>query len=356
MMSACLNGHGPTTSVRAYLSTSVRNIAAKRATGPKSAEVPSDDPTRYEDADRLEPDAVARRAELGLVREAFSSLPDRWQTVLWRTAVDHDSHDRVAEAMGLSRNGVAALAVRARRALKVAYLQAHVSRGDVDDDCRPFLDQLAALSQGSVPGRQLQDHLDGCRRCGERLHELALVEQNVAGFMLPAVAILIPATQDLTAAGGIFAASATAAGGPATVSGEPHTRAGASRLAAGSVGSLPPRHPAGPTPWARPGERARSAMRPSPRRSPSSWPARHSRSLVPTPARRPSNSLLIPRGPWPRPNPRRIRQPDLSQTPPSSPHRRLRSSPPQRLRSSSPSTTHPPVEQPPARAARRLDP
>lgn len=237
MMSACLNGHGPTTSVRAYLSTSVRNIAAKRATGPKSAEVPSDDPTRYEDADRLEPDAVARRAELGLVREAFSSLPDRWQTVLWRTAVDHDSHDRVAEAMGLSRNGVAALAVRARRALKVAYLQAHVSRGDVDDDCRPFLDQLAALSQGSVPGRQLQDHLDGCRRCGERLHELALVEQNVAGFMLPAVAILIPATQDLTAAGGIFAASATAAGGPATVSGGA-AHAGGSVSAGGGVGGV----------------------------------------------------------------------------------------------------------------------
>ncbi len=236
MMSACLNGHGPTTSVRAYLSTSVRNIAAKRATGPKSAEVPSDDPTRYEDADRLDPDAVARRAELGLVREAFSSLPDRWQTVLWRTAVDHDSHDRVAEAMGLSRNGVAALAVRARRALKVAYLQAHVSRGAVDDDCRPFLDQLAALSQGSAPGRQLQDHLDGCRRCGERLSELALVEQNVAGFMLPAVAILIPAAHDLTAAGGIIAASATASGAGASTGGA--ISAGGATPTAGGLGGV----------------------------------------------------------------------------------------------------------------------
>ena len=58
------------------------------------------------------PDVIDRAR--GGDRVAFAELPQRWQIVLWRTAVDKDSNIEVGRAMGLSPNGVAALAKRAR--------------------------------------------------------------------------------------------------------------------------------------------------------------------------------------------------------------------------------------------------
>src|SRR5262249_14738376 len=79
---------------------------------------------------------------------------------------------------GISPNGVAALAYRARGALVAAYLQAHVAEPP-SANCRPFAAKLGryAADRGRGRGRsrdhdRIAAHLAGCADCRERVAEL----------------------------------------------------------------------------------------------------------------------------------------------------------------------------------------
>jgi len=79
---------------------------------------------------RAEPyaDNSSRLAESTLISQAFSSLPERWRTVLWQVEVEGERPAVVAPHFGLSANATAALARRARDGLRAAYLQAHLTQ------------------------------------------------------------------------------------------------------------------------------------------------------------------------------------------------------------------------------------
>lgn len=206
MLSALSSGAGPTTSVRAYLVTSVRNLAASRARRPSSGDVITDDVSVF---DRATPDTTVHMSELELVRVAFADLPKRWQIVLWRTAVDKDTNIEVGRAMELSPNGVAALAKRARRGFRLAYLRAHLSDRGVDAECKPFVEGLADLtvSEAGAPDA-LVSHVATCLGCTRRMEELRAVNRNFAGVLGPAILGLFPSSM---VAGGL-GAGATGAG------------------------------------------------------------------------------------------------------------------------------------------------
>jgi RNA polymerase sigma factor (sigma-70 family) len=175
LLAALASGGGPTGSVRAYLVASVRHAAAGRARHPGRNDVLVDDHAAFERASATDGDPVAVASELRLVREAFATLPRRWQQVLWRTAVDHESNGAVADQLGLTPNAVAALAHRARQGLRVAYVQVHASRGAVDPGCAPYVGQLAALlGKGSRAG-DVAAHVAECEACTGRLAELAQI-------------------------------------------------------------------------------------------------------------------------------------------------------------------------------------
>lgn len=213
MLVALSTGGGPTGSVRSYLLTSVRNGMASRARRANASDVLTGENTLLENAAEVPRDPVAAHSELSLVREAFSALPSRWRHVLWRTAVEHESNITVAREMGLSPNAVAALARRARRGLRAAYVQVHVSRGAVDAKCLPFVGGLAALLGGPPnDGSDVAEHVRGCARCTERLAELRRVDRNLAGVLTPAVLSLLPHE----AAAGLSAAAPAVGAGAAT--------------------------------------------------------------------------------------------------------------------------------------------
>ncbi|KRF29194.1 RNA polymerase sigma factor [Phycicoccus sp. Soil802] len=209
MLSALSGGAGPTTSVRAYLVTSVRNLAASRATRSSAGDVMTDDVALF---DKPTADTTAHMSELQLVRVAFAELPQRWQIVLWRTAVDKDSNIEVGRAMGLSPNGVAALAKRARRGFRLSYLRAHLSDRGVEAQCKPFIDGLADLSISDVDAPPaLVAHVASCVACTRRIDELRVVNLNFAGIVGPAVLGLVP-SKLLVAAAGVGAAGVGAGG------------------------------------------------------------------------------------------------------------------------------------------------
>ncbi|MFE7933872.1 sigma-70 family RNA polymerase sigma factor [Streptomyces sp. NPDC057456] len=206
MLQAVRGGAGPEYAVRAYLLTCVRRVAAgwiqsaKReqlvddfavfaTQSARSSEVADDTVSGGSFGAGLELGADVRamhEAEQSMAMQAFRSLPERWQAVLWHTEVEDESPSEVAMLFGLDANGTRVLASRAREGLKQAYLQAHVSATlTSDEECAGYADQLGTYARRRLRTRAergLRKHLDECAKC--RLAALQIEE--VAGS-IPAV-------------------------------------------------------------------------------------------------------------------------------------------------------------------------
>ncbi|MGW1794190.1 sigma-70 family RNA polymerase sigma factor [Streptomyces tubercidicus] len=196
-LQAVRGGAGPESAVRAYLLTTVRRVAASWAQTARrehlvedfaafavsSAEAPVDDATLDLGADVR----AMQEADRSMAVQAFRSLPERYQTVLWHTTVEEESPSEVAPLLGLTANATAVLAHRAREGLKQAYLQAHVSQSlTAGGDCARYADRLGAYARGGLrvrAERGLRKHLDACPRCRLAALEVADVNQRIRALL-----------------------------------------------------------------------------------------------------------------------------------------------------------------------------
>jgi RNA polymerase sigma factor (sigma-70 family) len=180
-LQAVRGGSGPEHAVRAYLLTTVRRVAANWTKSAKREQLVDDFAvfaaqaargTEVSDDDTLDLGADVRamhEAEQSMAMQAFWSLPERWQAVLWHTEVEDESPSEVATLFGLDANGTRVLASRAREGLKQAYLQAHVSAAlTMDEECARYADRLGAYARGGLRTRAergLRKHLEECAKC-----------------------------------------------------------------------------------------------------------------------------------------------------------------------------------------------
>jgi RNA polymerase sigma factor (sigma-70 family) len=174
-------GGGPDVAFRAYLLTTLRHTRYDRARRDRRLEW-SDDMTRHDPGVAWEDPAVAG-LESALAARAFRRLPERWQTVLWHTEVKRASPVELAPLLGLTPNGVAALAYRAREGLRQAYLQEHLAH-EVGRDHRATVERLGAWARGGLSARhqaRVEAHLAGCRDCRARAAELADLAGELGG-------------------------------------------------------------------------------------------------------------------------------------------------------------------------------
>jgi RNA polymerase sigma factor (sigma-70 family) len=166
-------GGGPDTAFRAYLLTVLRRIRYDRTHADRRVEL-SDDMGRYDPGVPWEDTAVAG-LESRLAAGAFTRLPARWQVVLWHTEVEQESPAEVAPRLGLTPNGAAALAYRAREGLRQAYLQEHLADGTPGGH-RETVGRLGAWARGGLTDRgraQVDAHLATCPACRALAAELA---------------------------------------------------------------------------------------------------------------------------------------------------------------------------------------
>ncbi|MFF2702075.1 sigma-70 family RNA polymerase sigma factor [Streptomyces cyaneofuscatus] len=254
-LQAVRGGKGPQEAVRAYLMTAVRHVAAawtksaKRehlvddfavfaAQASRTSEL-SDDDTLDLGADVL----AMHEAEQSMAMEAFRSLPERWQAVLWHTTVEEESPSEIAPLFGLTANATAVLASRAREGLKQAYLQAHVSQAlTTGGDCAQYADRLGAYARGGLrmrAERGLRKHLDECAKCRVAAGELEHVNAGIPALLPIAVIGWFAAGYSLKAAGVVAggAAGAAGAGAAAAATGSGTTGAAAGGAAGGSSGA-----------------------------------------------------------------------------------------------------------------------
>ncbi|WP_408897751.1 sigma-70 family RNA polymerase sigma factor [Nocardioides sp. R1-1] len=227
---------GPTVSFRSYLLTAIRSIWNNTVRAERRYDLvddfellaPVDALTAVEDADQ--------RFDNRTVAAAYRSLPERWQAVLWYTAVEGLPHGEVALHLGIKPNAVAALSFRAREGLRQAYLAEHLATV-ADAECRRWVSMLPSYARGSLTqGRraELDRHLDGCLSCTAALADLDDVNNRLGALLVPVVlgagAVGLPGVWS-----GLDAAASAAGGGTTIATGKVGLAAAALAALVGAV-------------------------------------------------------------------------------------------------------------------------
>ncbi|WP_219843982.1 sigma-70 family RNA polymerase sigma factor [Arthrobacter sp. MYb227] len=177
--------NGPEAFFRAYLCTTVSRLAFAYNNHEKRQTLTDDFSVFERGTEHADP--VMNQFESGVVGEAFRSLPERWQAVLWYTEIDGLKPAEVAPMLGLSPNGVSALAVRAREGLRQAYLQGHI-KVSTGDQCQAFSRQLGAYVRGGLSARneaKVDEHLADCNKCTAILLQINDVSSSMRGIIAP---------------------------------------------------------------------------------------------------------------------------------------------------------------------------
>jgi len=175
---------------RPYLLTCVRNAATDRLRRERRIDLREQMPETPGTAQA--DDMALLGLEKNLVGEALQALPARWRTVLWLTEVEGLSPAEVSRRIGIKPNAVAALAYRARKGLREAYLQAHL-KAEASEECRATVSRLGNYVRGDLAEKErqaVQTHLDSCAKCRCRRDELTDVNATLRNAFLPVPLLL----------------------------------------------------------------------------------------------------------------------------------------------------------------------
>ncbi len=225
-LQAVRGGRGPESAVRAYLLTTVRRTAARWSDTARHEQLVEDFAVFAASAVGVAADTTAAGADVRAMREAdgslamraFRTLPERWQAVLWHTAVEEETPRQIAPLLGLTPNATAVLAHRAREGLRQAYLQAHASDAlTARRECARFADRLGAHARGGLrlrADRELRKHLAECGHCRRAAAEIADINALLHGVLPVSVIGWFAATYAAKAA--VVVASATTGGAAAS--------------------------------------------------------------------------------------------------------------------------------------------
>jgi len=180
-----LQGDGPRGAFRPYLYRVIRSVAVDRLRNP---ERPSDELDQIPDLHEIGPweDSAF---DLNAVSKAFSTLSERWQAALWYTEVEGMPPREAALLIGISANSVSALALRAREALRSAWVEAHVTEQLAQEACRRTRKDLQRYQRGKLTARasrEVEAHLEECDACAAVAAEFSTLNKQL-GLVLAAV-------------------------------------------------------------------------------------------------------------------------------------------------------------------------
>ncbi|MFL6144604.1 MAG: sigma-70 family RNA polymerase sigma factor [Labedaea sp.] len=246
------SGRGPDLDFRPYLLVTLRHLAINAARRTPNTALFADVPDTYLPQHDDPTDARLRGSEAAA---AFAELPQRWRVVLWHTEVEGESPAAIAPMLGMTPNGVAALAYRAREGLRQAYLRAHLPAVQ-RRECRKAADKLAAWVRGSISPpqqRKVSAHLERCPHCRALADDLAEVNGELRAI-LPPIVLGAPALSWLTTVKIGVAAAFAAVTAVTVVSSQPSVEApsAGAPIAVPAIGQQPGRAVTGVTVPVRP--------------------------------------------------------------------------------------------------------
>lgn len=209
VLGALRRGGGPTESFRAYLFVTLRRLAAEKIS--KNWDDPFDEVPEPVDTEADTPGLDP--ADRTIVLQAFESMPERSQAVLWQTAVEGRDPKELASVLGMSANAVAALAYRAREKLRQEYLQAHLQAAP-KPHCEPHRSRLGAFVRDGLSRRDrtaTETHLNGCASCQGLVSELLDINKVLSKTMVP---VFAASAADIAGLAGGAAGGAALGGSP----------------------------------------------------------------------------------------------------------------------------------------------
>src|SRR5690606_35312663 len=131
-------------------------------------------------------DPAIPRFETKVVRAAFASLPERWQSVLWYSDIEDMKPAEVAPLLGLTSHGVSMLRSRAHVILRSAYLQAHLNAVIPGSACESVASKLGAHARMTLSARdrtKVKAHLAECADCNAMSAEVKNVNRGLLGII-----------------------------------------------------------------------------------------------------------------------------------------------------------------------------
>lgn len=211
------DGRGPTGAFRPYLYRVISSLAADSY---RSAELSNSHLEEVPDLTEAGPweDGAF---DLNAAARAFESLPERWQSVLWYSEVEGMAPRQIAPLLGLSANGVSALAARAKEGLQSAWVETHINMQLGDEACRSTREQLQRYQLGKLPARRTREvaaHLEHCDACTAAAAEFSTLNRQLT---LVLVTLLVggAATGGLLKSLGVLGVGTGAAATAASASG-----------------------------------------------------------------------------------------------------------------------------------------
>lgn len=194
---ALRSGGGPTEKFRPYLLSTLRHFAQRwgqRRIDPASDALSDFDERRFLMGVTPTPEGVAfDRAEVGLVRTAFASLPEHYRYALWLYEVEREGYKAAATKMGISTTLFQSVLKSARKSLGDGYVAAHLTSSA--KGTHPSAFDLAQYSRGHLRKAKrlaISDHIDGCVACALRNQEANAVGSTLRVGMVPGT--LVPLT------------------------------------------------------------------------------------------------------------------------------------------------------------------
>ena len=230
ILQALKNGKGPHSYMGGYLSTTIAHLAGEYGLLTKK-EVPSEQ--EHIEAMGTLDETVVQLHESDEVISAFTSLPERWQTVLWMSEIEAKKPREIAAAMDLTPNAVSALAIRAKESLKEGFLRAH-QNAPATADCNRFSSHISPYVRGSLSQKRsdaLRSHMETCNYCTSEYLSLVGINKSMRSWVFPVLAGLSIWTTD----GSALIAPVAAASVGGTQSGSNATTSSAENASASSA-------------------------------------------------------------------------------------------------------------------------
>lgn len=173
-------GQGPDRSFRSYLHATVRTLHLVSLRSSRR-ELLVDDYELVQAGGEIA-DGMDGMLDGAAIVRSLRSLPGRWQTVLWLTAVEERSHEEIGEILDIRPSAVAALAFRAREGLRRAYLADHVGE-QAEPGCSAPRRDLPAYLRGTLGASRrgaVEQHLRSCASCLPVIDELRRVNRSLS--------------------------------------------------------------------------------------------------------------------------------------------------------------------------------
>ncbi|MCQ4212779.1 sigma factor, partial [Streptomyces longispororuber] len=189
-----LSGGHAIDNVAAYLTTTVRHLAATAGRG-AARETPLDPHAGVEPVQVAydDQDPAARASSVDLLTRVLGQLPERWVKALWLAEAEGQPLEAVGKGIGAGSGATAVLLHRAREGMRQAFLRAHPGTPE-SAACEAHWDRMPAHVRGSASARQsekLLAHVDTCDDCRGRLAVLLRANVRLPALVGPALLIFV---------------------------------------------------------------------------------------------------------------------------------------------------------------------